>query len=60
MLRTELPCAEYKIHDCVHEPALHCIRMYSAVCFVHEEYTYACEGTIIVSFVNLDPVQATP
>ena len=35
MRRTELPCAKYKIHDCVHEPALHCIRMYSAyVCTV--------------------------
>ena len=53
--RTELPCAKYKIRDCVYVCTYVCttlhtnVQWYSAVCFMHEEYTYACEGTITVS-----------
>ena len=50
----------YIAYVCTVHTYVQCIRMNSAVCFMHEEYTYACEGTIIVSSVNLDPVQATP
>ena len=41
-----VPNTKYvSVCTCVSTHALHCIRMYSAVCCMPVEYTYACEGT---------------